>query len=150
MQILGIYEYHGNEVEFLETVRRLHVTQLHLPVVITFERDCFADSDFDDRISIFPAFYTIDRQPTIHQVLAETFDKSQSSYAAAKISRLTIYLVDSFDMSSIQVFTKNMTMTFPEIIYLGFCFENQCEIVSLLLAMIVRELKSICVISANT
>ena len=51
-----------------------------------------------------------------------------------KISRLTIYLVDSFDMPSIQMFTKNMTMNFPEIIYLGFCFKNQCEIVSPLLA----------------
>ena len=64
---------------------------------------------------------------------------------AGNISLLTIYLADSFD---IQVFTKNMTMTFPEITYLGFCFENQCEIVSLLLMMIVCEIKSIRVVSA--
>ena len=150
MQILGIYEYYDHEFEILGTIRHLQDAQLRFPVIVTFECNCFTKSE--DRISIYPAFYTIDRHPTIHQVLVETFDKSQSSYTLAKISRLSIYLVDSFDMPSIHVFTKNMTMTFPEIIYLGFFFENQCEIVSLSfkLATIVRELKSIHVISAIT
>jgi hypothetical protein len=144
LQILGIYEYYDEEVGFLGTLKRLQNFQLHLPVVVTLECDFY---DVFDKISIFPAFYSIDRYPTIYQVLAESFDKDQSSYRLAHKSNtvfgLSIYLVDSYDMPSIHVLTKNMTMRFPGLFSLTFCFENPCEIVSFLLTMIrvVLELK---------
>ena len=109
-----------------------------------------------NRVGIFPAFYSIDRHPTIHQVLANSFNKDQSSYTlpvvdAGEISALSIYLVDSCDMPNIHALTKNMTMTFPKITILNFCFENSCEIVSFLLTMIILEFKrrALYVISAN-
>ena len=133
---------------FLETLKRLPNTQLHLPVMATLERMRFSQTYM---INIFPAFYSIDRHPTIHRVLYEYFDKDQNYYYmhadvtrdVGKVSALSIYLVDTFDLPSIQVLTKNMTMTFPEIGELTFCFENQCEIVRFLSTMIVLELKSI-------
>ena len=69
---------------------------------------------------------------------------------AGRVFALSIYLVDSCDLLSIQVLTKNMSMTFPKIDVLAFCFENQCEVVSFLLTMILLELKSMPVISAIT
>ena len=107
MQILVIY---GSAFRFLETLKGLWNAQSHLPVVVTLESS--------DGIGIFPAFYSIDRHPTIHQVLAEYFDKDQSYYIftdAGKVCALSIYLFDACDLPSIQVLTKNMTMTFPKI-----------------------------------
>jgi hypothetical protein len=107
--------------------------------------------DFD-RISVFPAFNSIDRRPSIYQVLAESFDKlgDRSLYTLADISGLSIYLVDTCNMPSIHVLIKNMTTTFPNLTRLNFRFENPCKIVSFLLTMTVIELKGICVISAST
>ena len=156
LQILGIYEYHyDDEVRFLETLKQLQNAQLHLPVVVSLDSDS-GYANFG-RIGIYPAFNSIDRHPTIHQVLAESFDKGQTSYTlpvadAGDISELSIYLVDSdsCNISSVHVLIKNMAMTFPKITSLTFCFENPCEIVSFLLTVIILELKSRCVISAIT
>ena len=141
LQILGIYEYYDDDVGFLETLKRLQIAQLHLPVVVTLEYNGYAGFH---GIGIFPAFYSIDRHPTIHQVLDTSFDKDIGSYRLANavnlnIHTLSIYLVDSCDMHGIHVLTKNMTMKFPKIVYLTFCFENPCEIVSFLLTMIILE-----------
>ena len=73
-----------------------------------------------------------------------------SSHDAGDICQLSIYLVDSCDMSSIHVLMKSMTMTFPKITPLTFCFENPYGIVSFLLTMIILDLTSIRVISAIT
>ena len=137
LQILGIYEFDNNEDGFLATLQRFQNAQLHLPVVITFGYIYDFYPDFD-RITIFPSFYSIDRNPTIQQVLAESFDKYQSSYMsvdAREVSALTIYLVDSCDLPSIHVFTEHITMKSPLIAELNFCFKNQCEIVSFLLTI---------------
>ena len=123
-------------------------------MVVTLDSSFY--SNVIERISIYPAFYSIDHHPTIHQVLAEYFDKDESNYSvwananASRVSTLYIYLVDASDLPSIQVLTKNMSMMFPNIDELTFCFENQCEIVSFLLTMILLELRSIRVISAFT
>ena len=143
LQILGIYEYDDSEVGFLGTLKRLQNAQLHLPVVVTLKCGYY---EYFQGITIFPAFYSIKRLPTIYQVLAESFNKNQSYYVladAGKVLALSIYLVDACDLPSIQVLTRNMSMTFPEIGDLTFCFENQCEIVSSLSTMIELELKSI-------
>jgi hypothetical protein len=134
LQIFGIYEDDQQKFEFLGTLKQLQNAQLHLPVVIALQ--CDSDGEFD-RITIFPAFYSIDRHPIIHQALAESLDKDMSRLADAGPGRsevseftLVIYLVHSGDLPSIHVLTKNMTMIFPKIIYLTFCFEIQCEIPS--------------------
>ena len=144
MQILGIYGIY-DKVKFLRTLKRLQNSQLHLPVVVTLENSFY--SDFA-KISIFPAFYSIDRHPAIHQVLAKSFDIDPGSYTladAGKISQLSIYLVDFCDVNSIHALTKNMSVIFSKIDCLTFYFENSCEIVSFLFIMIVVELKSMCV-----
>ena len=143
LQILGIYEYYDNEVGFLKTLKRLQNAQLHLPVIVTLESESsnFGSYFFIDRISIFPSFYSVDRHPTIHQVLAESFNENYTTRLAdaVGVSALSIYLVDSCDMPSIYMLTKNLTMTFPKIVELTFWFENPCEIVSFLLTMIILE-----------
>ena len=155
MQTLGIYKYYDgyyeHDFEFLRIFKQLQIAQLHLPVVVILEYDRY--ENLNNNISILPAFYSIDRHPIIHQVLAKSFGNDQGSYMladAGRISWLSIYLVDSFDMPSIHVLTKDMTMTFPGIIYLTFSFENSCEIVSFLLSIIVFGLINIHVISAIT
>ena len=138
MQILGICKYDGDGDSFLETLKWLQNAQLHIPAVVTLEYDYITNCD---RISIFPALYSIDRHPTIHQILAKS---------VGGLPALSIYLVDSCDVPSIHVLTTNMTMKFSEIVYLILCFENPCEIVSFLLTITVLELKSIRMISAIT
>jgi hypothetical protein len=141
--MLGIYEFDYEKFKFFRSLERL---QLHLPVVVSLEWVQLNIHNHFRKIGIFPAFYSIDRYPTFYQVLAESFDKDRSSYTlansdAGKPSALDIYLVDSCDIPSIHVLTKNMTMRFPGLTSLTFCFENPCEIVSFLLTMIVLELK---------
>ena len=144
LQILGIYRIY-DIVKFLGTLKRLQNTQSHLPVVVTLQ--CMMSCSTFDKIGIFPAFYSIDRHPVIHQALAKSFGKGPCfSYKLASadgISQLAIYLVDSSDMPSIHALAKNMSMTFPKIDYLSFYFENSSEIVSFLLIIIVFELKSV-------
>ena len=120
LQKLGIYE---KDLGFLRTLKELQNTQLHLPVVFSLEYH-YHGPELPQKISIFPPFY--DCHPSIHQVLAETFGTDQDSYTR-KIDTLSIYLVDSCDLPSIQVLTKNMTMTFPNLTSLTFSFENPCE-----------------------
>ena len=133
MKILGIYyEDYDSNLEILETLKRFQNAQLRLPVVVAL--DCNFYGGFNG-ITFFPAFYSIDRHPTIHQTLA---DEDRSFYMLAnegEVCALSICLIDSCDLSSIHVLTKNMTMTrtFPTIDYLTFCFENYREIVSFLL-----------------
>jgi len=138
-----------HEIWFNTLLKRLQNPQLHLPVVVGLE--CRYCENFY-RICIFPAFYSIDRHPTILQVLAESFHKehSSSSYTLVNIHELLIYLVDSCNVPSIHPLTKDMTMTLPSITSLTFRFKNPCEIVSFLLTMIARELRSIPVILATT
>ena len=81
-------------------------------------------------VSIFPTFYSVDRRATIYQVLAQSFCKDQVNYVFANIPKLSIYLIDSSDMPSISALANDMIMCFPDIRWLNFCFERQCEIVS--------------------
>jgi len=129
LEILGIYRIY-DKAKFLGALKRLQNAQLHLPVVVALESTFHRDFD---KISIFPAFYSIDRHPAIHQVLAKSFDKDSGSDTLAdadRIFQLSIYLVDSCDMPSIHELTKNMTVMFPKIVFLTFCFEDSCEISS--------------------
>ena len=120
----------GYDFGFLGTLKQLRNAQLHLPVVLTLDYR-FYEVECLHRISIFPAFY--DCHSTLHQVLAKSFDIDQdpSSYTmladACEIDTLSIYLFDSSDLPSVQVLTKNMIMTFPNITSLTFSFENPCE-----------------------
>ena len=130
MQILGIYCIY-DKVKFLGTLKRLQNAQLQLPVIVTSESSFYGNFG---KLSIFPAFYSIDRHSSIHQTLAISFDKGSCTLAdAGRVSQLSIYLVDSCDMPSIHELTKKMTTTFSKIDYLSFYFENPCEIVSVLL-----------------
>jgi hypothetical protein len=142
LQILGLYELDGR-FGVLQTFKQLKSAQLHLPVIVALR------IIGSNGISVFPAFNCCS---SIYQVLAESFDKpgERSCYPLADASGLSIYLVDSCDMPSIHVLTKNLAMRLPDLTWLTFCFENPCKIVSFLLTMIVLELKSICVISAVT
>ena len=48
-------------------------------------------------INIFPAFYSVDRWATMHQVLAQSFRKNQDNFTASIadiIIELSIYLID--------------------------------------------------------
>ena len=143
--MLGIYKHYGYEFGFLGALKQLQNTQLYLPVVLTLEHGCY-NFEGINRISIFPPFY--DCHPTVHQVLAESFDIDRNSYTLADarvIDGISIYLVDSCDLSSIHVLTENITTTFPNITSLTFSFETPCEkIVSFLFdSDRYRELKCI-------
>ena len=122
MRKLGIYENYGNDFGFLGNLKQLQSAQLHLPVVFTLEYGFYELDDLYS-VSIFPALN--DCHPTLHRVLAESFNTTLVD--ARFIYGLSIYLVDSCDLPSIQVLTKNMVTTFPSITSLTFSFENPCE-----------------------
>ena len=104
-----------------------------------------------DHISIFPAFYSVDRRGTIYQVLAKSFCKDYGMLAKAdKVNELSIYLIDSSEMPSIFALAKDMAVIFPQIGSLNLWFERRCEIVSLLLTLNDYNLKGICIILATT
>ena len=135
MQILGIYLPRGPRI-ILKTLKELHNAQSSFPIVLTLERESFTPGP--DHISIFPAFHSVDRRATIHQVLAQSFCKDQGNYMVAKtdnISELSIYLIDSSDMPSISALAKDMAVSFPQIDSLNLYFERRCEIVSFLLTI---------------
>jgi hypothetical protein len=139
LDILGIYYSYGDRTDFLRTFKQLQSAQLPLPVIVAWEIDVHGNPsiyDIFNGISVFPAFNSIDRYPSFYQVLAESFDKSgeRSCYPLADACGLSIYLVDSCDMPSIYVLTKNLAMALPElqVTRLTFCFENLCKIVSFL------------------
>jgi hypothetical protein len=130
----------GDEVGFLGTFKRLQSAQVHLPVIVALEIDHF---DCVNGISVFPAFNSIDRRPSICQVLTESFDKLEEGRPYTHdICGLSIYLVDSCDMPSIHELAKNMTTRFPELIWLTFCFENRCEIVSFRVLLTIDQIRS--------
>ena len=135
MQILGLYT-NGTLRNILKTLKELHDVQLFLPIVLTLERESFIS--VTDHIGIFPAFYSVDRCATIHQVLAQSFCKDQGKYMVAKadnITQLSIYLIDSSDMPSIDALAKDMAVCFPQIDWLNLWFEHRCGIVSFLLTV---------------
>ena len=51
------------------------------------------------------------------------------------VRELSIYLVDSSDISSISELAKNMAVSFPQINHLNLCLERRCEIVSFLIVI---------------
>ena len=51
------------------------------------------------------------------------------------ILELSIYLIDSSDITSISALAKNMAVSFPQIGYINLCFEHQCDIVSFLIVI---------------
>ena len=93
------------------------------------------------KITIFPAFYSVDRRSTISQVLAKVsnnFDRQGGGdYMNAEpynVTQLSIYLIDSSDLPSIYALAKDMGVSFPRIEWLTLRFERRCEIVSILLS----------------
>ena len=50
---------------------------------------------------------------------------------ADNITQLSIYLIDSSDMSSINELAKDMAVSFPRIDWLNLWFERRCEFVSI-------------------
>ena len=89
-----------------------------------------------DHIRIYMASYSVDRYPTIHQVLAQTAQSFQDDCPILhKHLALSIYLIDSSDMprASIYALAKAMAVSFPHIGSLNLWFERRCEIVSFLL-----------------
>jgi hypothetical protein len=87
-------------------------------------------------ISIFPAFYSVDRCATISQLLAQSLCKGGYIVTRADdVRELSIYLVESSDMPSIYALAKDMAVSFPRIGRLNLWFERRCEIVSFLLTV---------------
>ena len=135
LQILGLYTP-VNTRKILKILKELHNAQLLLPIVLTLNREGFLP--YPDHISIFPAFYSVDRLATMHQVLAQSFCKDQGYYMLARADNfheLSIYLIDSSDMLSIYALAKHMAVSFPQLRCLYLLFERQFEIVSFLLSM---------------
>ena len=154
LQILGLYTpvYLRNT---LKVLKKFHNTQIFIPIVLHLERE--GSIPFPIHMSIFPAFYSVDRRATMHQVLAQSVCKDQGDYTLARgnnIFTLAIYLNDSSDIPSIHALAKDMAVTFPNIYELKLCFERRCEIVSFLLTVdettTAPDLKGISIILATT
>ena len=135
LKILGLYarrfrHWHirhasdGPTRNILKTLKELHNAQLFFPIVFTL------DSAVLGHISIFPAFYSVNRQATIPQALTQSLCKSRFD-----IIELSIYLIDSSDMPSTYSLAKDMVVSFPQIAYIKLFFECRCEIVSFLLTV---------------
>ena len=112
----------------LKTLKELHNAQLFLPIVLTLDRETFSPYP-EFAISIFPAFYSVDRCTTMHQVLAQSFDRFMGANAL-NVILLFVYLIDSSDMPSISALAKSMAGSFPQVRSLCLWFEHRCEIVS--------------------
>ena len=86
-----------------------------------------------DYVHIFPAFYTLDRNAVMHQVLTEFLhqDVVCPSYAD-KVVGFSINLIDVANLATIHELAQNMAVSFPHINQLTFSFEYRCEIVRLL------------------
>ena len=80
-------------------------------------------------IGIFPAFYSVDRTATLHQVV-KSLDKEPLCLSMDKISDLSIYLNDCSEMATIHELAKTMAVSFPQITTLIFYLKHRCEIVS--------------------
>ena len=132
LQILGLYC--GSPKKVVKTLKnlKLHNAELYLPIVLILERVYYIPSS-PDHISIFPAFYSVDRRATIPQVLVQSFSKDQGNFMVARaegVRKLSIYLNDSSEMPSISALAKDMAVNFPQIDWLNLIFERRCEIVS--------------------
>ena len=75
--------------------------------------------------STLSSFYSVDHRATIPQVLAQSFGKDQGNYVVARaynIHELSIYLryylIRSSNMPSISALAKDMTVSFPQIVWL--------------------------------
>jgi hypothetical protein len=135
LQIIGLY-YSGSRGSILRTFKELHNAQLFLPIIFTLGSG--GGIHFYHHVSIFPAFYSVDRRATISQVLAQSFCKDQGDFMRAKaenIFYLSIYLIDSSDMPSIYALAKAIVVSFPQIAWSDLWFERPCEIVSFLLTI---------------
>ena len=125
LQILGLYAPGEN---LLKTLKHFHDAQLFPPTIFTL------DCEFHSVITIFPAFYSVDRITTIHQLLAKSFDECQSYNDAwddvNEVNDLSAYLIDCSDMPTIHALAKGIARCFPQIRYIPFNFERRCEIVS--------------------
>ena len=125
-----------NPRNILNDLKELHNAQLFPPIILTLEGG--GGLHFYNHVSIFPAFYSVDRRATIPQVLAQPFGKDQGDFMRAKAENifiLSIYLIDSSDMPSIYALAKDMVVSFPEIGQIDLWFERRCEIMSFLLTM---------------
>ena len=135
LQVLGLYIRHRSDCprKILKTLKGLHNAQLSLPIVLIL--DIGYSTPF--QISIFPAFYSVNRRVTIPQVLAQSFSKDlhkgDGICIGANITDLSMYLIDSSDMPAIFALAKGMAVAFPRIGRLNLWFERRCEIVSFLL-----------------
>ena len=153
MQILGLYRrVGGSPRNILKTLNELHNAQLFLPIVFTLEHGHFRT--IPTYIRIFPAFYSVDRLPSIPQILAESFRKDQGKYMLAKVDmvfEISIYLIDTSDMPSIYALAKGLAVSFHRIGWLNLWFERRCEIVSFLIdhsmtIITAPDLMGICII----
>jgi hypothetical protein len=122
------------------TINELHNAQLFLPIVLTFQRESL--QIFLYHIGIFPLFYSVDRRATIPQALAQSIckDKDYMLSKADYVLGLSIYLTNPSDMPSISTLAKEMAVSFSKIGKLNLCFENRCEIVSILLTVTVMTI----------
>ena len=92
---------------------------------------------YHTHISIFPAFYSVNRRATIPHELAQSYFKGNGIVPRANHFALSIYLIDSdsSDMPSIYAFAWDMAVSFPRIFSLDLWFERRCDIVSFLLTV---------------
>ena len=130
MQILGLY---GpiNWINTLKVLKQLHNAQSFLPIVFSLEPNPFQSPNLT--ISIFPAFYSVDRRATMCKVLTQSFCSKDQGYdipdLADHINKISIYLVDSSDMPSVSALAKDMTVIFPRINSVKLYFKRRSEVV---------------------
>jgi hypothetical protein len=124
LQVLGLYGNGDGQAILLKTLQKLHNAQIYLPIVFTLECESFLP--IFHQISIFPAFYSVERCATIHQILTQYFSKDRGYYMLATADRVTdlsIYLTDSSDMPTIHAIAKDMAVIFPQLGWLFFWFQ---------------------------
>ena len=134
MQILGLYytrRSRGSTLRnLLKTLKEFYNVQLFLPIVLTMEHGSFSTNP--DHISIFPAFYSVNRRSTIPQVLVQSFGDKYVYARDSSFLGLSIYLFDSSDMPSIYALAMDVSTIFPRIGWINLMFERRCAIVSFL------------------
>jgi len=130
LQILGIYSnYSYSPEKLLNHLKHLRSAQVSLPMVFLLHPN---DSNLY-RLGIFPAFYSVERIATIPELAAKSFNDDQGTgiqETVPFVDLLSIYLVDSSDMAAINTLAQNMSVVFPGLNWLNFCFERRCEITS--------------------
>lgn len=128
LQIFGIYNLSYPHT-LLETLKQFRDAQLFLPMVFTVEGNYVSQW----HIGIFPGFYNVDRIATIHQVLFESLDKDVLCAGMNEVvSQLSIYLVDSSNLPTIQALAEDMAVTLPHLTQINISFERGQNIVRFL------------------